>query len=101
MHVCERWCCSPKADLIDGKWMAQSKDKAEAAAAGGGKGGGMFRGLVDTVIGNLRLSITNVHIRYEARRLGAILRLARPRMRAGKVVTCHRPCFGRVGSVWH
>ena len=25
----------------------------------------MFRGLIDTVIGNLRLSITNVHIRYE------------------------------------
>ena len=44
----------------------QSKDKAEAAADGGG-GGGMFRGLIDTVIGNLRLSITNVHIRYEVR----------------------------------
>ena len=53
----------------------QSKDKAEAAADGGG-GGGMFRGLIDTVIGNLRLSITNVHIRYEVRlapgRLGSM-----------------------------
>ncbi|KAK9834254.1 hypothetical protein WJX81_000411 [Elliptochloris bilobata] len=42
----------------------QSKYKTEASSDGGG-GGGMLRGLIDTVIGNLRLSITNVHIRYE------------------------------------
>ena len=25
----------------------------------------MFRGLIDTIIGNLQLSIGNIHIRYE------------------------------------
>ena len=25
----------------------------------------MFKGLIDTIIGNLQLSISNVHIRYE------------------------------------
>lgn len=33
------------------------------AAAGGG--GGFLRGLIDTIVGNLQLSITNVHVRYE------------------------------------
>lgn len=28
-------------------------------------GGGRFRAIIDTVIGNLQLSITNVHIRFE------------------------------------
>lgn len=28
-------------------------------------GGGRFRAIIDTVVGNLQLSITNVHIRYE------------------------------------
>ena len=27
----------------------------------------MFRGLIDTIIGNLQLSIGNVHVRYEVR----------------------------------
>jgi len=27
----------------------------------------MFKGLIDTIIGNLQLSIGNVHIRYEVR----------------------------------
>lgn len=31
----------------------------------GAGGGGMFRGLIDTIIGNLQLSIGNVHVRYE------------------------------------
>ena len=30
-------------------------------------GGGRLRGIIDTVIGNLQLSITNVHIRFEVR----------------------------------
>ncbi len=25
----------------------------------------MFKGLVDTIIGNLQLSISNIHVRYE------------------------------------
>ena len=33
------------------------------AAAGGGVGG-MLKAVIDTVIGNLQLSITNVHIRW-------------------------------------
>ena len=28
-------------------------------------GGGRFKAIIDTVIGNLQLSITNVHIRFE------------------------------------
>ena len=28
----------------------------------------MFKGLIDTIIGNLQLSISNVHIRYEVSR---------------------------------
>lgn len=40
-----------------------------AAASGGaddsGGGGGMLKAVIDTVIGNLQLSITNIHIRYE------------------------------------
>jgi len=34
---------------------------------GKGGSGGMFKGLIDTIIGNLQLSIGNVHIRYEVR----------------------------------
>jgi hypothetical protein len=30
-----------------------------------GGGGGMFKGLIDTIIGNLQLSISNIHVRYE------------------------------------
>eukprot|EP00884_Botryococcus_braunii_P010315 jgi/Botrbrau1/19285/Bobra.0073s0028.1 len=28
-------------------------------------GGGMFRGLIDRIIGNLQMNITNIHVRYE------------------------------------
>jgi vacuolar protein sorting-associated protein 13A/C len=40
---------------------------SSAAADGGGGGGsvGRFRALVDTIIGNLELKISNIHIRYE------------------------------------
>lgn len=27
----------------------------------------MFKGLIDTIIGNLQLSISNIHVRYEVR----------------------------------
>jgi hypothetical protein len=52
--------------------------KSKAAAAGGsspgggggdggdgGGGGGFLRGLIDTILGNLQFSISNVHVRYE------------------------------------
>ncbi len=38
---------------------------ADTKAAEGNQGGGRFRAIIDTVIGNLQLSITNVHIRFE------------------------------------
>ena len=39
-----------------------SQDKSDGQKGGGG---GMFKGLVDTIIGNLQLSISNIHVRYE------------------------------------
>ena len=33
--------------------------------AEGGPSGGRLKAIIDTVIGNLQLSITNIHIRYE------------------------------------
>ena len=41
----------------------ETLEKGQQSAAGGGR----FRAIIDTVIGNLQLSITNVHIRYEVR----------------------------------
>ncbi len=38
---------------------------AEKQTAEDGQGSGRFRAIIDTVIGNLQLSITNVHIRFE------------------------------------
>ena len=42
------------------------EEKQDPGAKEGG--GGYLRGMIDTIIGNLQLSITNVHIRYEVRR---------------------------------
>jgi hypothetical protein len=42
----------------------QDKMKREGKEQGGGVGG-MLKAVIDTVIGNLQLSIANVHIRYE------------------------------------
>jgi Vacuolar sorting-associated protein 13, N-terminal len=42
--------------------------REEKQDAGKEGGGGFLRGMIDTVIGNLQLSITNIHIRYEVRR---------------------------------
>lgn len=40
----------------------QLQDKSDDQKGGGG---GMFKGLIDTIIGNLQLSISNIHVRYE------------------------------------
>ena len=40
-------------------------DLAASAADADDRGGGLLRGLADVIVGNLQLSITNVHIRYE------------------------------------
>lgn len=39
--------------------------RVEKQDGGGGGGGGFLRGMIDTIIGNLQLSITNIHVRYE------------------------------------
>lgn len=44
--------------------MASGADAAAAAAAGGGGPLGL-RGLIDTIVANLELRVTNIHIRYE------------------------------------
>ncbi len=49
--------------------MEKKSDKANAAAVAGTNdgegGGGRFAALLDTIIGNLELRISNIHIRYE------------------------------------
>lgn len=43
-----------------------AQDSSRTAAGGGATGSvGRFRALVDTIIGNLELRISNIHIRYE------------------------------------
>lgn len=37
----------------------------DGAGTGSGGGGGFLRGLIDTILGNLQFSISNVHVRYE------------------------------------
>lgn len=51
-------CPTPLQDLA-----AQDSLAGDAGAAGGNVG--RFRALVDTIIGNLELKISNIHIRYE------------------------------------
>ncbi|KAK9827173.1 hypothetical protein WJX74_009221 [Apatococcus lobatus] len=46
-------------------WVQGDAAASEKQATEGGQGGGRFRAIIDTVIGNLQLSITNVHIRFE------------------------------------
>lgn len=45
--------------------MAAQGSSAAAGDAAGGGGVGRFRALIDTIIGNLELKISNIHIRYE------------------------------------
>ena len=52
--------------------LEQKKGQAAKTKGGGGGGGaeddgggGFLRGLIDTILGNLQFSISNVHIRYE------------------------------------
>lgn len=35
------------------------------AADGGAGGGGFLRAMIDTIIGNLQMKISNIHVRYE------------------------------------
>ena len=44
-------------------WVHQHLRVDKAAQEDGG--GGFLRAMIDTIIGNLQLSITNVHVRYE------------------------------------
>ncbi|KAL6781279.1 hypothetical protein ACKKBG_A10495 [Auxenochlorella protothecoides x Auxenochlorella symbiontica] len=61
-----------RVQMHEAQWLAELErlDKAKEKAEGGGTGGGLFGGgrlknVIDTVIGNLQLSITNIHVRYE------------------------------------
>jgi hypothetical protein len=65
-HSTEGSSCT-EADMLTGRSMHAQTLQGKPDASGKGGGGGMFRGLIDTIIGNLQLSIANVHIRYEAR----------------------------------
>lgn len=44
---------------------ARMTDGADAAGAGAGGGAMGLRGLIDTIVANLELRISNIHIRYE------------------------------------
>ncbi|KFM29234.1 Vacuolar protein sorting-associated protein 13A [Auxenochlorella protothecoides] len=61
-----------RVQMHESQWLAELErlEKAKEKAEGGGTGGGLFGGgrlknVIDTVIGNLQLSITNIHVRYE------------------------------------
>jgi hypothetical protein len=41
------------------------KEEGAGAKGAAGKDGGMLKAVIDTVVGNLQLCITNVHVRYE------------------------------------
>ena len=74
--------------------MAQVQGKQDGTKKAGG--GGMFRGLIDTIIGNLQLSIGNVHVRYEVRPSAAHLHhLAH----ASKSACCSLSWHDAAGSV--
>ena len=72
-----------------------------ADAAGGG--GGFLRGLIDTILGNLQFSFTNVHVRYE----DSLTNPAQPfacgltleRMSASTVDELGRPAFVNVSPL--
>lgn len=59
----------PAVRLLPALHMQDVAAQDSSAAAGGGAAGsgsvGRFRALVDTIIGNLELKISNIHIRYE------------------------------------
>ena len=60
-----------KRKAVDAKeldWVHHHLREEKQDAGKDGGGGGFLRGMIDTVIGNLQLSITNIHIRYEVRR---------------------------------
>jgi hypothetical protein len=64
-----------------GVWVAQGRGGRTDAAGkeAASQGGGMFRGLIDIIIGNLQMSITNIHVRYEV--CTTFSTLSRPRER--------------------
>lgn len=49
-------------DELEMAWVAAHVGDGKGKDAGGG---GRLRAIIDTIIGNLQLSITNVHVRYE------------------------------------
>ncbi|KAK9908805.1 hypothetical protein WJX75_003140 [Coccomyxa subellipsoidea] len=51
-----------KRRRVDHAELTALQDKSDDQKGGGG---GMFKGLIDTIIGNLQLSISNIHVRYE------------------------------------
>jgi Vacuolar sorting-associated protein 13, N-terminal len=63
----ERKCKAVDAKELD--WVHHHLREEKQDSGGKEGGGGFLRGMIDTVIGNLQLSITNVHIRYEVRRM--------------------------------
>jgi len=59
-----------KQITVDAKeldWVNHHLREDKQAEPAGGGGGGFLRAMIDTIIGNLQLSITNVHVRYEVR----------------------------------
>ena len=52
------YCRAPRIALAEQERFKLEKDQPPS-------GGGRFRAIIDTVIGNLQLCITNVHIRFE------------------------------------
>ncbi|KAL4527774.1 hypothetical protein Ndes2437A_g02912 [Nannochloris sp. 'desiccata'] len=54
-----------QAALTKSEAGGRSPGGGDGADTGSGGGGGFLRGLIDTILGNLQFSISNVHVRYE------------------------------------
>lgn len=71
---------------------------SEKQAAEGGQGGGRFRAIIDTVIGNLQLSITNVHIRFE---VWPCVNKSSHLFTAALIMLMSSYCAGQCLCAWH
>ncbi len=63
------WACTALEAQVQGPRPMPRPDMQGGAVDNGGSGGGGFlRAMIDTIIGNLQMKISNIHVRYEVSR---------------------------------